>query len=379
MEKNARQKIQTAQKIVVKIGTSVLTQNTLQLKEAVFDRIAEEISSLSTNSRQFVIVSSGAISAGREHLKLDPKKMTIPQKQAAAAIGQSSLLKLYEKSLGKHGRAIAQLLLTHDDLSDRKRYINAKHTLSTLLAHNIIPIINENDSVVVDEIKVGDNDTLSALITPLIEADLLILLTDIDGLFEKNPKKNPQAKLIPLVHKIDDALEQSATHESGLLGVGGMLTKIQAAKRAVSYGVPTLIANGFEPTILQKILSGENIGTLFLPSQDRLASRKHWIAHTLRPKGKIHVDSGAQKAMVQEGKSLLPSGITQLEGNFEIGDAVTILDSQKKPIAQGLVSYSNQELQKIKGHNTADIEKILGYKYYDEVIHRDDLVVLKKK
>jgi glutamate 5-kinase len=304
--------------------------------------------------------------------------LTIPQKQAAAAVGQSRLNQKYQDSFSKKGITTAQILLTHNDLSDRSRYLNARHTVMTLLQNGVIPIINENDTVIVEEIKFGDNDTLGALITSLAEADLYILLTDTDGLFDRNPHENPNAQLIPLVSTIDATIEKAARDTSSKTAVGGMITKIEAAKRATSYGVPTLIANGHKTDTLPKIFSGEMIGTLFTPQKSRLASRKHWIAHTLRPKGVLTVDAGAAKALGQSGKSLLPSGITSVQGKFEMGEPVQIKNENKEVFAQGLVNYNSLEIGKIMGKKSSEIEKILGYNSYDEIIHRDDLVLMKE-
>jgi len=373
---NSRKGLSKAKKIVLKIGSSVLTQNQDCLQEDVFKHITCEVAKYQKQDKKFILVSSGAIVAGKSRLKFNVKNLSIPQKQAAAAVGQSHLIQKYEKNFSPHGLVTAQILLTHNDLSDRTRYLNAKHTLSTLLKNNVIPIINENDSVIVDEIQLGDNDTLSAYISSLVEADVLILLTDQDGLFEEDPKKNPQAKLIPLVKTISPQIERVASLSPGKHGIGGMSTKVLAAKKAASYGIPTLIANGLDGKILKQIFSGESVGTLFIPQENRLSSRKHWIAHVLRPKGKIIVDEGAKKALLEKGKSLLPSGIVSLQGKFNIGDVVEIMDSKKKTFAKGMVSYNAKEISKIKGKKTSEIELLLGYIYYDEIIHRDDMVIL---
>jgi len=376
---NARSRLSQVKRVVLKIGSSVLTQHSSHLKDPVFERIATEISQCWSQGVQFLLVSSGAIAAGKTILGLENQHLTLPQKQAAAAVGQSHLIRRYERSFAKFNRIIGQILLTHNDLSDRLRYINARHTLNTLLENQVIPIINENDTVIVEEIMFGDNDTLGALIAALVQADLLILLTDQDGLFEENPEKNPHAPLIREVTTIDETIEKAAGQISGKLGVGGMSTKVEAAKKAISYGIPTVIANGHKPDIVQKILKGEEIGTLFLPKQDRLTSRKHWIVHTLKSKGKIRVDEGAKKAIEKGGKSLLPAGITAVEGSFQIGDGVELVDPDQKVFAKGIVNYNRNEVEKISGQKTSEIEKILGYKYYDEIIHRDDLVLLKNR
>ena len=366
-----------AKKIVVKIGSAVLTQNTSRLQDKVFKGLAAQIAQFQKKGKQFVLVSSGAIVAGKSRLKLKQKVLSIPQKQATAAVGQSHLIQRWEKNFSPHQLVTAQILLTHSDLSDRTRYLNARHTLLTLINQGVIPIINENDSVIVEEIKLGDNDTLSAYISSLIEADLLILLTDQDGLYDQDPKENANAKLIPLVKKITLSLEEMASLVPGKYGIGGMSTKVLAAKKASSYGIPTLIANGHQEKILQKIFQGQKTGTLFLPEKDRLASRKHWIAHVLRPKGKIQVDDGAKMALSEKGKSLLPSGVQTVQGPFMVGDLVEIADSNDQVFAKGLVNYDSGEIKKIKGKKTSEIIEILGYKYDDEIVHRNDMLLVK--
>jgi glutamate 5-kinase len=271
---------------------------------------------------------------------------------------------------------VAQILLTHDDLSHRRRFLNARNTLLTLLELGIIPIINENDTVVVDEIKFGDNDNLSALITNLIEADLLIILTDIDGIFDANPRLNPHARFIPLVEDIDVDMRGMTGKTTNEMSVGGMASKIQAARKASRFGIPTVVACGTKKEILHQILKGKEIGTLILPKVEALSSRKHWIAFNLKPQGDVVVDDGAKRAVVQKGKSLLPSGVVRVRGSFDRGDPVSCVGPRGKEFARGLVNYSTSELERIRGLRSEQIEQVLGYKYSDEVIHRDDLVVL---
>jgi glutamate 5-kinase len=283
----------------------------------------------------------------------------------------------YEKYFSRHKHKVAQVLLTHDDLSHRQRFLNARTTLFTLLQLGVIPVINENDSVVVDEITFGDNDHLSALVTNLVEADLLLILTDTDGLHNRDPRRSRAAELIPLVESIDERVEKLAAGATSKTGTGGMITKVEAARCAGAFGTPTIIANGKRDKTLRDVFAGREVGTLFLPPQDKLTSRKHWIAYNLRTKGCLVVDSGARRAVVRRGKSLLPSGLLEVRGEFERGELVRCLDPEENEFAKGLVNYSSSELAQIKGLNTREIAKRLGYHYYDEVIHRDDLVLLK--
>ena len=322
------------------------------------------------------MVSSGAIAAGLKELNLPEVPKSIPHRQAAAAIGQSYLIWVYEKFFSQRNQKVAQILLTHDDLSNRRRYLNARNTLFTLLRYRVIPIINENDTVAVEEIQFGDNDNLSALVTNMVEADLLLILSDVDGFYTADPRSDPQTTLLLQVDKITSAIEAMAQPSQSPTGRGGMITKIQAAKKAGVSGAMTIIANGKLPGVILGVLAGEEIGTLFLPQKDRLASRKHWIAYTLKPKGEVVVDDGAREALIRNGKSLLPKGIVEIRGKFAPGDAVTCLDVKEKEFARGIVNYSSEELKAIKGCYSKEIEEILGYKFYDEVIHRDNLVLL---
>jgi glutamate 5-kinase len=311
-----------------------------------------------------------------EKLGYRTRPRTITQKQATAAVGQSRLMNIYEGQFARHQQMVAQVLLTHDDLSHRRRFLNARNTLMALLGLGIIPVINENDTVVVDEIKFGDNDNLSALITNLVEAGLLIILTDIDGLCTADPRYHPDARCIPLVEDIDMDTGAIVGDTDGEWNVGGMISKIQAARKVARFGVPTVIACGTKPDILHQILRGKEVGTLILPKKESLSSRKHWIAFNLKPRGDLVVDEGAKKAIVQRGKSLLPSGIVGVRGVFDRGDPVSCVGPRGKEFARGLVSYSAEELERIKGLKTEEIEAALGYKYSDEIIRRDDLVVL---
>jgi glutamate 5-kinase len=311
-----------------------------------------------------------------EKLGYTTRPRTIDLKQATAAVGQSRLMKTYEDHFSRHREVVAQILLTHEDLAHRRRFLNARNTLLTLLRLGIVPIINENDTVAVDEIKVGDNDNLSALVTNLVEADLLVILTNIEGLCDADPRTHPDARCIPVVEDIDMDLAGVAGGTDGPMCVGGMASKIQAARKTARFGIPTLIACGTREGILHQILKGKEVGTLILPKKRVLSSRKHWIVFNVKAKGEVFVDDGARRAILQRGKSLLPSGVVRIEGSFDRGDAVACVDPSGKEFARGLVSYSAAELEKIRGLRTGQIEKALGFKYSDEVIHRDDLVIL---
>ena len=363
-------------RIVLKVGSQVLTAKGRSLHQGVFDRLAREVSAAKKKGYEVLIVTSGAVAAGMSRLGLTEKPKTIPQKQAAASIGQSARRWNYERAFSFFEEKVAQVLLTRDDLSNRRRYLNARNTLLTLLSFGVIPIINENDTVVVEEIKFGDNDNLSALVTSLVNADLLIILSDIEGLYDRDPRLSKNAKLIPLVHQVTAEMEKKASGTLSPIGSGGMVTKLQAARKAALCGVPMILANGAEEGILERILRAEDVGTLFTSGMNKLTSRKHWIAFTLEPQGRIIVDDGAKKAILQKGKSLLPSGVRTAEGEFSLGDPVVLADLQGQNFAKGLANYGSAEINKIKGLKTTEIKNKLGYKFSDEVIHRDDLVLL---
>jgi len=375
--KDIRRKILgEVRRIVVKVGSSILASVEKGLQYEVFSHLTKEISDLKRQGYEIILVSSGAIAAGMEKLGYKTRPQAITQKQATAAVGQTRLMNIYENYFSRYQQMVAQVLLTHDDLSHRHRFLNARNTLLTLLELGIIPIINENDTVVVDEIKFGDNDNLSALITNLVGADLLIILTDIEGLCDSDPRVNPNARCISLVEDIDVDMKGIVGETKSEMSVGGMISKIQAAKKASRFGIPTVVARGTRDGILHQILKGKEIGTLILSKGEVLSSRKHWIAFNPKPKGDVIVDDGAKKAIAQKGKSLLPSGVIKVRGSFDRGDLVTCLGPRGKEFARGLVNYSATELEKIKGLRSDQIESTLGYKYSDEVIHRDDLVVL---
>jgi len=368
--------ISKVNRVIIKIGSSVLTDKNGSLSESIFEKLANEISKIRDKKIQVIVVSSGAIASGMKKLDLTERPTEISMKQAIAASGQSTLIRHYEKAFSEFNQNVAQILLTLDGLLDRKRFLNARKTLTTLLGMGIIPIVNENDTVAVEEIMLGDNDNLAAHITSLIEADLLIMLTDIEGLYSKDPRNNEDAEFISLIEHIGADIENTAGDTFGRTTIGGMKTKIEAAKKAAAYGVPTIIANGKNGSILQDIFDGKEVGTLFLPSEQSLSGRKHWIAFTLKSAGEIVIDDGAKKAITSSGKSLLPSGIKDVKGHFGVGDSVTCVDENGTQIARGLTSYSADDIRKIMGSKTSDVESLLGYKYSDEVIHRDDLAVI---
>ncbi len=321
-----------------------------------------------------ILVSSGAIRAGMARLQLTGRPRSIPQKQAAAAVGQGLLMHTYAQAFDPHRLPVAQVLLTRDDLRDRARYLNARNTFAALLHSRVVPIVNENDTVAVDEIKFGDNDTLAALVASLVEAETLLLLSDVAGLYDRDPTLFPDAALIPTVEKIDRGVEQRAGAAQTTVGTGGMATKIQAAKICVRTGVRMVIAHGRRPDVVAEALSGR-CGTQFLPSPQRLRPRQRWIAYGVTPKGTVTVNDGARARLVEGGKSLLPAGVTHVAGHFAPGDLVRLADSAGHPFAQGFVNYAQADLHKIMGRRTADIAAILGRKTADEVIHRDNLVL----
>ncbi len=363
-------------RIVIKIGSRILTDEDGNLDRSWISALASEVAELRRKNIEVIMVSSGAVAAGRTLMGITERPRTIPQKQAAAAVGQPLLMHEYEMALRTTGYKVAQILLTRDDLADRQRFLNARATIDTLLEFGIIPIINENDTVAVEEIKFGDNDNLSALVTNLVDAGLLAILTDIDGLYDADPRLKPDARLIPLVRSVTKEMERSAGGSGSSVGTGGMATKLSAAKKAGKSGAATLILNGKDPGILSQALQGADFGTLFLPAARSLSSRKHWIAFTVRPKGRIYVDEGAGRVLRQEGRSLLPSGITRVEGNFERGSGVRIYDHEGIEFARGVTDYDSSEISLILGRKSAEIEDILGYRYGDEIIHRDNFVLL---
>jgi glutamate 5-kinase len=362
-------------RLVIKIGSNILASAEQGLNTKRLRSITEDISHAIDMGFEAVIVSSGAVAAGLKKLGLKGKPDDIKLKQAAAAIGQSSLMWAYEHHFAEFDKKVAQVLLTRDDIADRQRYINAKNTLFTLISYGVIPLINENDPIAVDEIKFGDNDMLAALAASLVEADMLIILSDVDGLYSKDPKYKT-ARIIKCVEKITPDIEKLAGSKGSTVGTGGMYSKVLAAKQAADHGIPVVIINGRKNGLIKKLLQGNKVGTYFQPKKQKLSSKKGWIAYGVKSKGAIHIDEGAVKALTSMGRSLLPSGITRVEGNFEVGDYVRCVSKTGKKIAKGLTNYSSKDLARIKGKKTSEIDKILGYKYSDEIIHRDNLVVV---
>ncbi len=367
--------LNSVKRFIIKVGSGVLTTNHGLNSEAINDLTKDICELIADRDLEVILVSSGAIASGIKKMNLPQRPQSISQQQAAAAVGQSSLMLAYEKAFKRYNKKVAQILVTRDDLTNRRRYLNTRNTLFTLLNWKVIPVVNENDTVVVEEIKFGDNDNLSAMIANLAGVNLVINLTNIDGIFDGDPRKNKNSKLIPLIEKVTEDIQKYANCLPGPTGKGGMESKVRAAKDVALCGIPTIIANGRKRGIIGKIFSGEQVGTLVLPWSSPMKRRKHWIAFTKSPKGCIEVDDGAKDALLKEGKSLLPSGIISISGKFNMGDAVKIINGQEKNLGVGLVNYHSSDLEKIMGIKTNEIEKKLGYKYYDEVIHKDNLVL----
>ncbi len=370
-------KLKRTSRLVVKVGSGLITARDAGLDSGRINALADELAAVMRQDREVALVSSGAVVAGMARLGLRERPRSIPEKQAAAAVGQSALMQHYETAFARHGRTVAQILLTQADISARARYLNARNTLTTLLRYGVLPIINENDTVAVEEIKFGDNDNLSALVAQLIDADLLVLLTDVDGLYTGDPLRDAHARKLDTVEAVTPEIERLVWAEPGRVAVGGMATKLQAAQKAAASGVPMVIASGREPGTLARLLGGEPVGTYFPPRADRLAARKRWIAFAVPPQGRLLVDAGARQALTDRGKSLLPSGVVDVEGEFEAGEVVALCAAADgKEFARGLVNFDAHELRKIRRAKTTEIEVLLGYKSFDEVIHRDNLVVL---
>ncbi len=365
-------------KIVVKVGTSTLTKADGNLNVEKIKKIVFELSSLLDKGYEVVLVTSGAVGAGMGKLKLSEKPKALSEKQAVAAVGQVSLMHLYQMLFEEHGKIIGQLLLTKLDFADRKRYLIARNVCNALLSKKIIPVINENDAVVADEIKVGDNDTMSALVSGLIDADLLIILSDVNGLYNKNPQKYEDAILFETVNKIDDEIRAMAGGEGSKFGTGGMSTKITAAEMATKIGTNLVIASGEDPKNISKIVEKENIGTLFVKETKKISSRKYWLAYGPHKRGIVVIDNGAEKA-IRKGSSLLPVGIKAVEGNFDRGTVLKITNLENELIATGISNYSSEEIDLIKGQKSESIEKILGHRYDDVIIHIDNMLVIDKK
>ena len=364
----------SARRVVVKIGSNVLTEDHgLNLK--AIRSISRQICRLIDDGIEIILVSSGAMASGIRKVGLDKRPDEIPKRQAIAAVGQAGLIMEYEKAFARYHKKVAQILLTGDDLNNRKRYLNARNTLCMLLSWQVVPIINENDTVMIEEIQFGDNDNLAAMITLLMDADILVNLTDIDGLYTKDPRTNSDADFISLVSNIGENIKKIAGDIPGALGTGGMLSKTNAAKKVTAAGIPMVIANGGKPDILKKLFSGKDVGTFFTPKTKKLKSRKCWIAFTLKPKGVIRIDDGAAEAILNRGKSLLPSGIVGVEGEFSVGAPVEFRKTDGEALGTGLVNYNSTDIRKIMGLKSSQIKNRLGHKPYDDVIHRDNLAV----
>ncbi|NLY89376.1 MAG: glutamate 5-kinase [Firmicutes bacterium] len=374
--------LEEAQRIVIKIGTSTLTRASGQLNHEFLSELVCQVAHEHNKGKEILIVTSGAVGAGLGKLNLLKKKpASLPERQAVAAIGQGLLMEVYEKLFATHGITVAQILLTRDDMNDRRRYLNARNTLLQLITgYKAVPIINENDTVATEELdlRFGDNDTLSALVASLVGADLLVLLSDVGGLYTGDPRRNKEVSLVPVVREITPRIQAMAGEAGTLFGTGGMQTKIEAARIVTRSGIAMVLASGQEPRVVERIIAGDAVGTIFLPAQETLLGRKRWIAFAGQPRGEIVIDPGAVEALVTHKKSLLPSGVVDVKGRFELGDLVRIVDEENREVARGLSNFSADEIRKIMGGKTRTIAQILGYKTYDEVVHRNNLVCLEE-
>ncbi len=372
----SRERIPATRRWVVKIGSAMLTRDGRGLDREAFASWVEQMAGWVDAGHELVLVSSGAVAEGMCRLGWTRRPRVLHELQAAAAVGQMGLVRAWETCFAKRGRHTAQILLTHDDLTDRARYLNARGTLRTLLELGVVPVVNENDTVATDELRFGDNDTLAALVANLTEADLLVLLTDQHGLFDADPRERPDARLIGEARVDDPALDRVAGERAGGLGSGGMFTKLRAARLAARSGTATVIAHGREPRVLERIAAGEALGTLLIPARERNAARKLWLAGHLRPGGALTLDDGAVRALRQGGRSLLAVGITGVSGDFSRGEVVACRDASGRELARGLVNYGADEIERIKGLPSHAIAGVLGYVDDEEVIHRDNLVLV---
>lgn len=368
-----RNELRKCRRLVVKLGTSTLTHENGQLNLQQIEHLVRELADLHNQDIEVLLVTSGAIGVGANRMGLKKLPRTMPEKQALAAIGQGALLHLYEKLFAEYGKTGAQILLTRGDMDDRIRYLNATNALLALLRMKVIPIINENDTVIVEEIKFGDNDTLSALVAGIVDADLLLILSDVDGLYDTDPRVNTEANLLSQVKEITPAMEENSRNRGSSFSSGGMFTKLNAARICMASGVAMVIANSAVDDIIRRVVAGEELGTLFIPSDKKMHAREKWIAFGTLSQGKIFIDHGAQGALLRRGKSLLPSGVIKVEGEFERGAVVAVLSAEGRELARGMVNYNAGEIRLIAGKKTSEIEKILGEKDYDEVIHRNNL------
>ncbi len=373
-----RSELHKVRRVVVKVGSGVISHPSGGLRDEVVRTLARDIAGVIQDGKEVILISSGAVAEGKAVLGFSRLKngISIPQQQACAAVGQARLIWYYERCFEDFGQKVGQVLLTRDDLENRRRYLNARNTLFTLLSLGVLPVVNENDTVMVEEIKFGDNDNLSALVTLMVEADLLVVLSTVEGLFTCDPTTGA-GEFIDEVESVDHCLfEQCDMSGVSALGRGGMRSKVEAIQKVVDSGIPAVIAKGGEEETLSRILAGERLGTFFRPRQVRLGGKKRWIAYTLQPAGRLVIDRGAVRALVDSGKSLLPSGILEVVGDFEMGDAVVCVDENGAEIARGLTNYTSDEVRRIKGHHSGEIREILGYTHSQEVIHRDNLVLM---
>jgi glutamate 5-kinase len=370
-----RQTINSAKRLIIKVGSALLTNNGAGIDRAAIDAWVEQIAALLSQGKEVVLVSSGAVAEGLVRLGLDARPQSIHMLQSAAAVGQMGLIQTYESSFRRFERQTAQILLDHDDMANRERYLNARGVMQTLMSLKVVPIVNENDTVVTDEIRFGDNDRLAALVANLVDADALIILTDKDGMYDVNPDIDSNAQLISFAHASDSSLDAKAGTSNGALGRGGMQTKLEAARLASRSGCSSVIAGGRNQDILSRICAGENIGTFLSADKTPLAARKQWLAGQLQAKGSLLLDDGAIKVLRQQGRSLLAVGVTAVNGSFTRGELVRCEDTHGNEVARGLVNYSSDEAQLIQGKSTEEIITILGYCEDDELIHRDNLVI----
>ncbi|SIO10065.1 glutamate 5-kinase [Sulfurivirga caldicuralii] len=370
-----RDRLPESRRWVVKIGSSLLTNDGRGLNLPAIHDWVRQMAALREQGVEVLVVSSGSVAEGIKRLGWSERPSELSKLQAAAAVGQMGLVWAYEQAFSEHNYHTAQILLTHADLSDRQRYLNARNTLRTLLDNQVVPVINENDTVVTDEIRFGDNDTLAALTANLVGADVLVILTDQQGLYEANPRTHPDARLLHEVRASEPGLEQMASSEGGALGRGGMYTKVLAAKRAARSGTATLIANGREKDVLLRLHAGEELGTLFVPDLEPYSARKRWIASQLQVKGRVWLDAGAVRALREKGRSLLPVGVTRVEGNFRAGDVVACLGPDGREVARGLVNFDAEQARQIAGRDSGAAREILGFETEEELIHCDNLVL----
>ncbi len=376
MTMDKRAGLKKAKRIVVKVGTSTITHATGKLNLHRMEELVRELADLANQGREIILVTSGAVAAGMDRMDLKKKPRTMPEKQALAAIGQGMLMHIYETLFAEYGQTAAQVLLTKENSVRHNQYTNSRNALLALFKMGAVPVINENDAIAVEELKIGDNDTLSATVATLVDADLLIILSDVEGLYTANPQKDAEAVLLEEIDEITPAVEKMAGGAGSQMGTGGMYTKMQAAKIAVNSGVTMVIASGGRRGVLREVLDGKPIGTLFAAKDEHLKARKGWLAFGRRIDGDIIVDAGCARAMLRGGSSLLAAGITAVEGDFVAGNTVRVLDPEQREIARGIVNYTTADLRRIMGHQTNELPALLSGKIYDEVIHRDNMVLM---